>query len=423
MKTRFPFGWVLGLFLAVFSGCAGQTITRPAPPQPVYLDAWLETEAFEEIKEQLRTNSFMKNRPFIVAKAKGEAVGLNISHQIDFLTEGIRERLVSFLLGYPEIEIIRRHPIPTADRPYRLQELKCGDFLEPEMLLVVDMARFGPAEADMARVTIRAIDLKKDTWVPGFSLSEEVSLTPEQSRDLNTIHPDEYLRGTKYVPFLESQGADMAAYLAGNLSCLFRDTYKGEDIRVFVDASKVKRKNRDIAWFLKKQLQRCNEIQLVNAKETSHWVLVPEAKETGPGTGIGQFWAEVYKRDGGELVKGLSGYACFVIGEEKPASIIGRWKILALPSRSEHGFLEITSGSGTRYLGNLFGPDGHSLRKRGISITVSGSNIDWTYYDETLQKTLVVDGVLLGDRDRMAVKVKMFPATEKPSEQELVLVD
>ena len=355
MKTIFAFGLVLGLFTAVFSGCAGPAITRPVKAGPVYLDSWLENEAFTKLIEQLRTNSFMKGKPFIVVRAKGEAVGRNISNQIDILTEGIRERLVSLLLEYSEIKVIRRHPVSVLDRPYRLHELKCGDSIRCEMLLVVDIIRFGRIEENMASVNIRAIDLKKDNWITGFSLHKEVALTAEQSRDLNTIHPDEYLRGTKYVPFLESQGAEMAAYLAENLSCICREAYSEQDIKVFVDSSKVKRKHRDIVWFIRKQLQLCNEIQLVNAKESSDWVLVAEAKETGPGTGIGQFWVDVYKRKGSELVKGLATYACFVIGEESPASVIGRWKILNLPLRSTDGFLEITGVSEGGYMGNLFG--------------------------------------------------------------------
>jgi hypothetical protein len=56
-------------------------------------------------------------------------------------------------------------------------------------------------------------------------------------------------------------------------------------------------------------------------------------------------------------------------------------------------------------------------------IKVSGNNIEWSYYDELLRKTIVVNGILLDDRAKMAVTVKTFPATEMPFEQELVLID
>lgn len=423
MKKAMILGLMLSLLAAGLSGCAGPTITKPAESEPVYLNAWLEGEAFEEIVRQLRTNSFMKGMPFIIVKAKGEAVGQNISNQIDILTEGIRERLVSLLLEYPEIKVIRKHPVSVMSSPYKLHELKCGDSIGCEMLLVVDIIRLGRIEENMASVNIRAIDLKKDNWITGFSLHKKVALTVEQSRDMNTIHPDEYLRGTKYVPFLESQGSEMAVYLAGNLSCICREAYGEQDIKVFVDSSKVKRKHRDIVWFIKKRLQFCNEIQLVNDKEKSDWVLVAEARQAGLDTGIGQFWVDVYKQKGSELVKGLATYACFVIGKEKQASFIGRWEILNLPSRSTDGFLEITGVSEAGYLGNFFGADGSTLHKREILIKVSGNNIEWSYYDERQQKTIVVNGILLDDRAKMAVTVKTFPATEMPFEQELVLID
>ncbi len=218
------------------------------------------------------------------------------------------------------------------------------------------------------------------------------------------------------------QGVE-AAYLAKNLSCIFRDAAGGKEIKIFVDASKVKRANKDIVWFLTKQLQFCNEIQLVNAKEKADWVLMAEAKETGAGTGIGQFWIDVYERKGGDLVKGLATYAYFVLGPEKPASIVGKWEIVRLPSRSKEGHMEIAARPEGGFTGNLFDIGGTVLRKRGIIITVKGNNIDWAYYDDRMQKSVSARGLLLGNGDRIAVKVTTFPATERSYEQELAVID
>ena len=420
MKRTIASGLVLAILMVGFLGCAGGPI-RPAEPEPIYLDTWLEEDAFDKIVEHLRTNSYMKDLPFIIVRAKGEAVGQNISQQIDSLTEEVRDRLVSLLLEYPEIKLIRRHPVSVLDRPYKLQELKCDGFVEHKMLLTIDIKRLGRVDDNLARVNIRAIDLKKGNWITGFSLHNKVVLTRQQRRDLAALHRDEYLRGLKYVPFLEPQRDEMAAYLARNLSCIFREAYTGNDMKVFVDSSKLRRKNKNIAWFVKKQLHFCNEILLCNNRENADWVLVAEAKETGSGTGLAQFWIELYERKGGELVKGLATYTYFVIGEDIPGSITGRWKILNLPSRLRYGFMEITMVSEHNFRGDLLGPDG-GLLKRGIGIRLRGNNIDWTYYDDRLHKTFQVKGLLLKDGEKMAVRVSSFPSSE-PSEQELVLVE
>jgi len=249
MSRIIVIGSVLCILVTGILGCAGPTRIKSSGSDPICLDRWLEEEAFEKIILQLRTNSFVKDLPFIVVKARGEAVGRNIGQQIDALTEEIRARMVTLFLEYPEIELARRHPVSVFDRPYRLQELACGRFVEHKMLLTVDIKRLDRDEHDLAKVNIRAVDLKNSNWIKGFSLHKKVLLTPRQSRALDTLYPDEYLRGLKHVPFLETQRDEMAAYLARNLSCIFNEAYTGNDIKVYVDSSKIGRKNRAILWF------------------------------------------------------------------------------------------------------------------------------------------------------------------------------
>ena len=54
----------------------------------------------------------------------GEAGGRDIDQKIDALTEEVRSRMITFFLGFPEIRVIRRHPVAVLDRPYTLQELQ-----------------------------------------------------------------------------------------------------------------------------------------------------------------------------------------------------------------------------------------------------------------------------------------------------------
>ena len=415
----FTLGFVF-LISGIF-GCSGVGNIRDSGSDAVYLDQWLEGYAFSKIAKAMMTNSFMKDLPFLIVRTEGEAIGRDISHKIDALTEEIRERMIIFFLDFPDIRVIRRHPVSVIDRPYTLQELTCSRFVEPKLLLVIDIRRLGQEKDRRARVSIRAIDLEKGEWIKGFSLHQVVALTQVQNEALSVLHPDQYLKGLKYLPFAFSQRDEMGAYLAGNLSCMFREAYDGEVFRVFVDASKAVGKERDIAWFVKKQLQFCNEILLTNRRKSADWVLVAEARKTGARTGLSQFWIEVYRKESGDLIRGLATYAYFLSSDHTRVSIAGRWKIMDLPERSIGGYMRIAGDMDHDIRGDLFGPDGVSLFKRGIFIEVNDENVDWAYYDDRVQKTLKARGLLSQDRNKMSVKVTPFPFHGRFMLQEFIL--
>ena len=247
-----------------------------------------------------------------------------------------------------------------------------------------------------------------------------MALTRPQSEGLSAVRADQYLRGLKFVPFAFSQRDEMGAYLAVNLSCMLSKAYDGEAFRVFVDVSKTTGKERDIAWFIKKQLQFCNEIQLTNNRENTDWVLVAESRKTGAGTGLSQFWIDVYRKENGDLVRGLATYAYFLSSDHTQYPIAGRWKIMDLPEGSIGGYMRITGKMDHGLRGDLFGPDGVSLIKRGIFIEVNDQNVDWAYYDDRLHKTLKAKGLLMQDGKKMSVKASSFPSDGRFMLQEFI---
>jgi len=413
----------LGLiFLAcLFSACTGvQNINTSGSDRPL-LDQWLNDYAFGKIVEQLKSNTFMKNRPFLVARIEGESAGRDIGHRIDKLSEAVRERMVTFFLEYPEIRVIRRHPASSIDRPYTLQELRCGRFVEPEILIAMNIRRLGDMKDRRARVSIRAVDLESNEWVRGFSLYRDVELTGSQSKELSLVHPDQHLKGLKYAPFEFSQRDEMGAYLAGNLSCMFNEAYDGEAFKVFVDDSKSYGQDKDIFWFIKKQLQFCNEIHLTNSRADADWILEAESKRTGSGTGLSQFWIEVYRKENGALIRGLTTFAYYLSFDGTKVSISGKWKIKNLPDGSISGFMRITGNRDQGLRGDLFGSDGVSLIKRGIYIENKEQHVDWAYYDDRFHKTMKARGLLIQDGKKMSVQVTSYPPDGRFKLQEFLL--
>lgn len=419
IKKIFVFSCLTVMIMAGVSGCAGTTTSvKPLESDHVYLDQWIK-DAFISIREQLQTDSFVKGSPFIIVKAQGE----NVSSLIDNLTDDFRDRLTSHLLNHREIELVLRHPVPLIDRPYKFQDLKCGGFQEYNMLLTIDIKPLGSLRNPLARVNVRAMDLDNGTWARGFSVSGTVKLTQQQNVDLSaSSYPDQNLQGLKYLPFTVAEQDEMAAYLARNLTCMFKEGYSSRELEVFVNSYKL-RHHRNILELLKRQLNFCNEIQLVNKIENADWVLEAKDLETGSGTGLYQFWIEAYRRKGETLVQGLTTYAYYQSDGVIADSLSGRWEIIRISDRTRYGIIEINRDKKGNWYGNLFGKDGKTFHKRGVTIKLNGQHIDWTYYDDRVKKTFEVKGILLEDGEAMSVEASTFPSSTDPMQWELVLLN
>jgi len=412
MKRLTAIGMGLIILMWGISGCT--RVESVKEPDVIPLDQWMEGHALQKMVEQLKTNSFMKDLPFLIVRTKGEAFGKDIGHQIDALTEEIRERMIDYLLEFPDIRVIRKHPVSIPERPYTLHDLKCGRFIEPKMLITIDIRRLSDSLDRQVRMIIRAVDMERGEWIKGLSLSENVLLTSKQNENLTRFHPDQHLKGLKYLPFLPSQKDEMATFLAGNLSCMFSEAYGGDNFRVFVDGSKIQADEGDIVWFIQKQLQFCNEIQLTQNSDKADWVIMAESRKLVEGTGLSQLWMDVFRQENGDLIKGLATYAYYLSQNPKFFPVTGKWKIVDLPEGTIGGFMKITGNKDDGLRGDLFGPDGVSLINRGIFLEIHDRNLDWAYYDDRRHRTLKAKGLLLEDGRKMSVKVTPYPISGRP---------
>ncbi|MCD6328192.1 hypothetical protein J7M28_11675, partial [bacterium] len=396
--------------LTLLVGCGKKEVK----PKFESLDTWLEEVAFKELIHRLKTDSFLKGLPLTIVNAEGEAV----RSRIDGLTEDIRDRLSTALLLHSEIRLVRRNPASGArfQRPYALQQLPCGGFTDPRMLLTIDIKEVG--NAGTARINIRAIDVDTGQWLP-LSLSNEVSITPAQSDSLAAVKPDEYLRGLKYVPFESKQADEMAAYLSYNLSCIFQEQYGGGEMLLYVDKSKMKRSFEDIGWVLEKRLSFCNEIRLVKERAKAEWVLDVEARSMDPNQSLWQVWIDVWEK-GGEGIRGLATYAYFT-SDRKAGDLSGTWWIYDIDSKDEAGRLEIRKVDEKGHRADLFGPNGE-LIAQGIIVHLDGRNVRWTYFDRKLNRLFESSGIIHSDAGtaRITVNMEAFPRLSKPVEQELL---
>jgi hypothetical protein len=398
------------LFIVLFLACCGCTGSQvqtglDAGHGPA-IDQWL-AQAMPEIAQRLKSDSFIKDRPFIIAKPDGAQV----SDQIDELTEDIRTRLTDYLLEHREIHLVLRHPVVPMERNYTLRDLRCGAFEDFDMILTIDIRRIGK---QIARASIRMLDPAKGMWIRGFSMhADALGLRPEQDLALMTIKPDQHLQGLREWAFTSDERDKLAANLARNLSCIFKDGYFGDDMQVYVDSGRAVG-NPIVIKMLLNQLNLCNEIQLVKTRSEADWVVTTEALPTGADGNLVQFWVRTERRREGTLVKGLTTYAYY-----RQDGMPRRWEILRLSDRKSVGVLEMNEDSKGRITGNVYGYQGNRLIKKGIIINRRDRNIDFAYFDDRHRHTVEVSGVIRDDMQTISATAEFFPTGSGPEDWEL----
>jgi len=413
MKRSVLIGYALTVAVLVFAGCAGLSVSTGETGKAAQtLDRWLEKEAFPEVVKQIRTNTHIKGRPFIIVKPEGA----QMSDQIDDLTAEIREKLINFLLKQQDIKLVAPHPVASIRRNYTIQKLRCGAFDEPERLLYIDIRLL---ENRTAAVSFRAMDPENGEWIPGFSIYSNVVLSLRQSDALQRPpRSDNTIKGLRNKPFESNEQDMLAASLAQNLTCIFKENYRGDQIRVHVANPRFGRL-RSIATMLRSELNACKEIRQVINKTDADWVIELNRTTTGRGSGLIRLSADTFRREGAEFVSGMSTFAYYK-GVGSGCDIEGRWEIVKLPERSPVGFIDINPDASGRVLGTVYGPDETFIR-RGVLINCHGINVDWTYFLETEQRTVEVEGVLSEDGRQMAVRASFFPTGDGPENWELEL--
>ena len=396
MKKRWVSLFTIIIALSLISSCATQLRKEPIPPEVAKVDSfdtWFE-EVMTEIIYNLRHNTFVKNRPFIIVKAEGE----NISSKIDPFTKEIRERMISWFLKYPEIQVVRRHPVHVFDRPYKVQELRCDRFTDYKMLMTLDL-QVVDEQNKIIRIAIREIDKDSGTWARGFSFYGKVRLNETEWMQFQSpLMPDQHLKGLKYIPFTEDEKDEMAAYLARNITCISMTLLPSTNTKVYIDSSGIGPEFRDIVWFIKKQLQFCNLIDVTEDKAKAGLIFTADAKRVKEN--LWQFWLST--KEG----KGLATYAYF--RRSTPTDpVSGRWSFYLLPEKKPYGFIIISKMKNGIYVGNIFYPDG-GLRIRGVIIEVKGNSLDWRFYLNNHLHT--ASGIILEHGDRISLTETISPS-------------
>ncbi len=179
------------------------------------LFTWVDQELTPYLAEQLTRHPRFKGEPVLVVAMSGA----DVLPDIDRLSDTLRSRIMDSLLETSGVNLLWRPTVRPWRHHRRPERADCRDQSEVHYYLGIEIS---PVPGGQTRVRVRALDLRDESWVTGFGKHWQGTLSTAQSLARSQRHPDEYLRGLRVLPFTAEQPDLLAAYLAGNLSCLLR---------------------------------------------------------------------------------------------------------------------------------------------------------------------------------------------------------
>jgi len=177
------------------------------------LDDWLQDEALPYLANRLGRHPRLKGQRVQVIAVKNNRV----SAEMDGLTAYIRQRIIDYLHADPDVNLAQ--PLPDSPRqrhPADSYEI-CTDSGRAQTQVTLEVSRQNVAGG--VRVSLRAIDLVENTWVPGFQKAWTGEPTALQRQQLKQHVIDTSLKGTRELPYKAGEPDLLAAHLARNVGC------------------------------------------------------------------------------------------------------------------------------------------------------------------------------------------------------------
>lgn len=282
--------------LCLLAASCAKPISIPESQPP--LNKWVEEKLVPYVVDQLGNNPEFKGQPFILAVMKGD----DVQAEINDLIHQIRESVISALLETPGVRLAWRPEIEPFRHHRSLSELQCREYRRIRYYIGID-AGLTAVDRDLY-VKIRALDLEERAWESGFGLSWKGKPTPAQSAALEKRQTDGYLRGLRPLPFTREQPDLLAAYIARNLSCLFKNlAADGVVVHVAPGPGKSDAFFKTVFDLVKKYLVRFKEVKLVEDPAMAHVTVRIDVRAIhGP---LYQVWASARDRQGAVRLPGV----------------------------------------------------------------------------------------------------------------------
>ncbi len=285
---------VILMITLLLAGCA--TPSTSLTSWGVDLDTWLDQDLTPYLATKLSEHPRFKGEPtLLIVMRDGQPTPTT-----NELALGIRDRLLDSLIDTPGITLAWQ------PRQSKWQTGAAGSSVDCSRSRVhyyvgIDVSRINSGRY---QVSVRALDLEDQSWVPGFSRQWTGPLTTAHRRAFQKDITDNSLRGSRELPFEASQTDLMAAYLAHNLTCsLFRDSHDRYSTIVETDVTTSPPLTGTVE-LVSNNLARYQAVTVTDQPEQADAVI--KGKAHAVDDDLYQYWITLLPKDGTSEVQALS---------------------------------------------------------------------------------------------------------------------
>ena len=168
--------------------------------------------------------------------------------------------------------------------------------------------------SDEFRIDLRTLDVEDRTWVTGFDLTWQGSLTQSQQDALEQQQVDPWFRGARAAPYDTEQSDLLAADLARDLACASLRQTAGEYVGLLNPADE--KLPGSTAELVRSNLAALASIQFTDDPTLANAVMHGQSHVVD--TGLSQFWATIAPTDSGTDLPTLTANAYIRFEPTKP---------------------------------------------------------------------------------------------------------
>lgn len=333
--VRFAALTLVGLLGVV--GCATTGAPGLVEARKSDLDRWVDEQMVPYVVKELNDNPRLKGRPFVVVGMHED----DTKSDIDALSQRIRQRLQDGLASAPGSRLLWQPAARRGQHHRSLEQVQCGaSSQQPAVQVGIDAATVGGNGP--LRVSIRAVDLDENQWVPGFARVYEGAATSAEREAMTRTSADETLRGLRALPFNGAQPDLLAAYLAANLSCLLREI---RETNLVLYVPPIEQGPAYFATTLNlvgNYLGRFNEVRLTTNAADATVALQPQVYNLTPG--MYQVWTRMAVVGQGRVIGGTD-TAAYVDLSEQPAPRVTNIGLVTTPEKDAFSLAVVAPAS------------------------------------------------------------------------------
>lgn len=311
------------ILLAVVCTLSACSTVGPVSQQSSSLERWIDTEGVRYITEQLSADPRFKGAKVQLVHMDGEL----ISPEVDQLSDSLRRQVFDAALGVKGIELAVRPEVRPWQAQRTLASVDCGVLKPATHVIGLDLRESLSGDT---RLSIKARDLRDNSWVSGFGTAWSGRLNARQQDARRTRATDLSLRGLRELPFAAGQADLTASYLAHNLSCLLQQG-ASERLRVYIEPVPYGTPDyfNTVSTLMGRYVNQYREVDVVNDPARANALVNSDAVQLNDA--LWQVWVGVAFSDSGQQVSGIDTPAYVNID---PTALFGTGKIV-LDTRSD----------------------------------------------------------------------------------------